>query len=111
MKRLLPDFESDLQTIAERLYSNHAVVMVGAGFSRNASESYPDWNGLGDLFYSLLHPGESKPRGSYWNVMDLADEVAASKGCSELESIVQNRIDDGKLKPSAMQELHKKVDE
>ena len=55
MKRLLPDFERDLQTIAERLYSNHAVVMVGAGFSRNASESYPDWNGLGNLFYSLLH--------------------------------------------------------
>lgn len=104
MKRLPPDFESDLQTIAERLYSNHAVVMVGAGFSRNASESYPDWNGLGDLFYSLLHPGESTPKGNYWNVMDLADEVAASKGRSELESIVQNRIGDGKLKPSALHE-------
>lgn len=104
MKKLPPDFESDLQTIAERLYSNHAVVMVGAGFSRNASESYPDWNGLGDLFYALLHPGEAQPKGNYWNVMDLADEVAASKGRSELESIVQNRIGDGKLKPSALHE-------
>lgn len=105
-KELPKDFESDLKTIAERLYSHHAVVMVGAGFSRNACPEYPTWEGLGNLFYSILNPGEVMPKGHYWNIMDLADELASSKGRSELESVVQNCIKDGASKPS---KLHKRL--
>ena len=43
-----------LNEIAERLFSGHAAVMIGSGFSRNAqpragsSPEFPDWSGLGD---------------------------------------------------------------
>lgn len=103
-ENLPSDFESDLMTIAARLHSNHAVVMVGAGFSKNANASYPDWQALGDIFYSTLHPGENKPSGNYLNIMDLADEVAASKGRATLDEIVKKRIKDGTLPPSKLHE-------
>lgn len=103
-ENLPADFESDLQTIASRLYANHAAVMVGAGFSRNASRGYPDWADLGDIFYSILHPGSHKPKGCYWNIMDLADEVEASKGRAILDAIVQERIKDGTVPPSKLHE-------
>ena len=53
------DFEADvpdsvrpyLNEIAERLWAERAAVMVGAGFSKNAGNGFPDWNQLGDLFY------------------------------------------------------------
>ena len=35
---LPPDFECDLKFIAGRLYERHAAVLVGAGFSCNASK-------------------------------------------------------------------------
>ena len=35
-----------LDEVAERLWSNQAAVMVGAGFSKNASVGFPDWNQL-----------------------------------------------------------------
>ncbi|MBF0407013.1 MAG: hypothetical protein HQM10_06655 [Candidatus Riflebacteria bacterium] len=50
-----------LNEIAERLWSDHAAVMVGAGFSKNAepigtsSSGFPDWNQLGDLFFEKIH--------------------------------------------------------
>ena len=56
-----------LDEIADRLWSKNAVVMVGAGFSRNAkpvgsvSASFPDWSELGDSFFKKLH-GRSQAR-------------------------------------------------
>ena len=101
---LPPDFECDLKFIAGRLYERHAAVLVGAGFSCNASKEYPNWEGLGNLFYSMLHPGETVPEGHFYNIMDLADEVEASFGRPALESVVQERIKDGFIQPSALHE-------
>ena len=39
-----------LNEIADRLWSDRAAVMVGAGFSKNAGDEFPDWNQLGALF-------------------------------------------------------------
>ncbi len=36
-----------LNEIAERLWAERAAVMVGAGFSKNAGNGFPDWNQLG----------------------------------------------------------------
>ena len=50
-----------LDEIADRLWSDNAAVMVGAGFSQNAETvgsttgSLPNWKQLGDLFYRKLH--------------------------------------------------------
>ena len=98
------DLKSDLKVIAQRLYDRHAAVMIGAGFSRNASKDYPCWEGLGNLFYSVLHPDAACPEGHYWNIMDLADEVAASKGRAFLDDLVQRCIKDGTIQPSPIHE-------
>ena len=51
------DIKAYLSEIAERLFSGHAAIMVGAGFSKNAQKSdpskkaFPSWNELGDVFY------------------------------------------------------------
>ena len=50
-----------LTEIAERLFSNHATVMVGSGLSRNARahsdacDDFPDWQELGDVLYAKVH--------------------------------------------------------
>lgn len=50
-----------LYEIAERLWSGHATVMVGAGFSKNAKKSdpskkdFPDWSQLGNILYEKIH--------------------------------------------------------
>jgi hypothetical protein len=55
--------------IAERLWSSHASLMVGAGFSKNAIpihetlKKFSDGKELGDVFYQELHkdnPNDSK---------------------------------------------------
>lgn len=101
-ENLPDDFVSDLNTISSRLYSKHAAVMVGAGFSRNACRDYPDWKQLGDLFYSLLHPGEAKVECRYENIMNLAEEVEACKGRLALDACVQDLIRDGSCPPSQL---------
>ena len=55
------DFLSYIHEIAERLWSGHAAIMVGAGFSKNAKPNsascpeFPGWSQLGDLFYEKIH--------------------------------------------------------
>lgn len=64
----MPDVAPDnvkpyLDEIADRLGSNNAAVMVGAGFSRNAkpvgstSAPFPSWQQLGDIFCRKLDSG------------------------------------------------------
>ena len=77
--RLLPY----LKEIAERLFSGHAAVMVGAGFSRNAKPkdgsgpSFLDWSELADQFYEKLHGEKPSSDSRYLNVLELAAEVKA----------------------------------
>ncbi|MBU0473817.1 MAG: SIR2 family protein [Bacteroidetes bacterium] len=97
--------------IAERLWTGHATIMIGAGFSKNAKKSettkkgFPDWNTLGDVFYEKIH-GNLPLNKSYLNVLKLADEVQAAFGRNTLENILQTEIPDKEYEPS---DLHEKV--
>ena len=101
-----------LNDIAERLYSRHAAVMVGSGFSKNAqprsasSPPFPDWAALGDLFYEKLHGRHPGPEARYGNVPTLAHELEESVGQARFRQTLQAAIPDAHYEPS---ELHKKL--
>jgi len=108
-KSLLPH----LNEIASRLWSGHAAIMVGAGFSKNATpksescKSFPDWNSLGDLFYERTRGDSvSNSNGRYLNVLKLADEVQATLGRPMLHQLLRESIPDEEYEPS---ELHVKL--
>jgi len=101
------------EEIAERLWSGHASVMVGSGFSKNAVQSYnsiqisPEWKELGDIFYKKLTgklPNDKEK--SYLNVLKLANEVEAAFGRDVLNNLLLTNIPDTILQPS---ELHNKL--
>src|SRR5690606_12657925 len=93
------EFEADvpdsirpyLNEIAERLWAERAAVMVGAGFSKNAGNGFPDWNQLGDLFYQKAHGVKPDPaKQKYLNVLRLAEEVQAAIGRPALENLLRS---------------------
>ncbi len=100
-----------LQEIAERLWSGHAAIMVGAGFSKNAKSNgtsemcFPDWSQLGDLFYEKIN-GASPTNSKYLNVLKLADEVQAAIGRPALDQLLRSNIPDKDYEPS---DLHVKL--
>lgn len=92
-----------LNEIAERLWAERAAVMVGAGFSKNAGNGFPDWNQLGDLFYQKAHgvkPDSAKLK--YLNVLRLAEEVQAAIGRPALENLLRSNIPDLNIEPSGL---------
>jgi hypothetical protein len=99
--------------IAEKLWSGHASLMVGAGFSRNAKKSevtakgFPLWNDLGDIFFQKLYSKEpTTAEKSYLDVSKLANEVEAACDRSTLDEILRDEIPDSEYDPS---ELHEKL--
>ncbi|MDE0471507.1 MAG: SIR2 family protein [Ekhidna sp.] len=117
MSKTTPSFVPDnlrpyLNEIAERLFSGHAAVMVGAGFSKNATPNsasgsgFPDWSQLGDIFYEKIHGKKPDNQSKYLNVLKLADEVQAAFGRPALDQILRNAIPDDDYEPSS---LHKKL--
>ncbi|MGE4497545.1 MAG: SIR2 family protein [Deferribacterales bacterium] len=102
-----------LNEIAQRLFNGHAAIMVGSGFSRNASGSYvgartfPDWSQLGDLFYEKIRvPTRNVKEKKYLNILKLAEEVQATFGRAVLEQMIIESVPDIDYSPS---ELHKKL--
>ena len=91
-----------LEEVAERLWSNHAAVMVGAGFSKNASAGFPDWNQLGDIFYEKIHGKKPDDKNRYLDVSKLADEMNAAFGRSALNQVLRETIPDLEHKPSSL---------
>lgn len=97
-----------LNEIAERLFSGHAAVMVGSGFSRNAqprggsSPQFPDWSGLGDLFYERLHHKPPDAGAKYLSVPTLANEVEAALGRPALDRMLSSAIPDQEHEPAAL---------
>lgn len=97
-----------LSEIAERLWSGHAAIMVGAGFSRNARPNskscsgFPDWHQLGDLFYEKTNGGKSDTKGKYLNVLKLADEMQAALGRPALDQTLREAIPDSDYEPSSL---------
>ncbi len=101
-----------LNEIAERLWSGHAAVMVGSGFSKNAKSSvpsakgFPDWNQLGNIFYEKLYGCPPSEKDHYLNVLKLADEVQAAFGRPALDQLIRSEIPDKIYEPSS---LHTKL--
>ena len=102
-----------LDEIANRLWSNNAVVMVGAGFSRNAksvnatSDSFPVWKDLGEKYYKKLHghaPSESNAQ--YLDLLKLAEQVDAAFGRPALNDLLRHAIPDLNYEPS---QLHRQL--
>jgi hypothetical protein len=103
------DIKCYLDEIAERLWSRHATVMVGAGFSRNARKAvvaapnFPNWHDLANHFYRKLHDRPADAETHYLNPLKLADEVQAAFGRPVLDQLLRTHIPDREHEPS---ELH-----
>ena len=82
--------------------------MIGSGFSRNAqprggsSPQFPDWSGLGDLFYEKLHHKRPDAEAKYLSVPTLANEVEAALGRPALDRILSSAIPDQDHEPAAL---------
>ena len=97
-----------LDEIADRLWSNNAAVMVGAGVSRNAkpvgstSASFPSWNELGDSFFKKLHGRSPGEEARYLNLLKLAEQVEAAFGRPALDDFLRREIPDLTYEPSPL---------
>jgi hypothetical protein len=106
--------EPFLDEIAEKLFSGHAAIMVGSGFSRNAvpdgenQPQFPTWAGLGDAFYEKLYASEDEgaknKNKKYLNPLKLALQVEANFGRPTLDKIITDRIPDMYYEPSRLHE-------
>lgn len=100
------DIASCLDEVAERLWSNHATVMVGAGYSKNARKAvasapgFPNWHQLGDYFYQKIYGNKPTAAQHYLNPLKLADEVQAAFGRPVLDQLLLNVIPDKEYEPS-----------
>ena len=102
-----PDLRPSLDTIADRLLSGHAAVMVGAGFSRNAARhgsgpGFPNWSDLGDRFYERLHGRKPEHDRHYLQVPTLAHEIEAAFGRPALNQMLRDAIPDLQHEPSSL---------
>lgn len=101
-----------LKEISDKLFSKHAAIMIGAGFSKNAipnspyTNTFSDWNELGDIFFEKLNGKRPDKNDRYLNVLRLANEIEAVFGRPVLDSILRQSIPDLNYSPS---ELHKKL--
>ena len=66
-----------IKEIAEAMSANHAAVMIGAGFSKNADKIsstdkwFKNWNELSDMFYETVY-GNAGPGKEYNSSLRLA---------------------------------------
>ncbi|MXY26504.1 MAG: hypothetical protein F4Y45_18535 [Acidobacteria bacterium] len=102
-----PALRPYLDAIADRLLSGHAAVMVGAGFSRNAtphgsSIPFPTWSQLGDRFFERLHSHKPDPDRRYLQIPALAHEIDAAFGRPTLNQMLRDAIPDLQHEPSSL---------
>lgn len=85
-------FMDYIREIAEAMSANHAAVMIGAGFSKNADKLsstdkwFKNWNELSDMFYETVY-GNDGPGKEYNSSLRLAQEVEITVGRPKLENI------------------------
>ncbi len=97
-----------LDEIADRLWSNNAAVMVGAGFSRNAKPvdstalPFPSWQELGDIFFRKLHGRSPSEETGYLSLLKLAEQVQAAFGRPVLDDLLRRAIPDLGYEPSPL---------
>lgn len=113
MNQSLPaEILSYFSEIAERLWTGHASIMVGAGFSKNAinvinpSKKSPNWWELGDSFYEKIYGVKPKEEVRYASLLKLAEEYESAYGRSALESFITKNIADNEYEPS---DLHRQL--
>ncbi len=83
-----------LDDLAARLWANKAAVMVGAGFSLNASSEFPIWQKLGDRFYERIHGCSPGDDARYLDILKLAGQVQAMFGRPALDDLLRQAIPD-----------------
>lgn len=94
--------------IKRRLWSGHAVLMVGSGFSKNArpasnpSTDFPDWTEVGDAIYEKLHGIKPDEYSKYLSVPDLAFQMESTLSPSGLKDLLKNTIPDSQFQPSPL---------
>lgn len=101
-----------IKEIADALNNNHAVAMIGAGFSKNAVKTtssdkyFKNWNELSDEFYNLIYKDikNDESKKFYYSSTLLAQEVEISFGRTKLDTILKDSIPDKDYSPS---DLHK----
>ncbi len=97
-----------LDEIADRLWSNNAAVMVGAGFSRNAkpvdatSPFLPSWQQLGNIFFGKLYGRTPGEEARYLSLLKLAEQVQAAFGRPALDDLLRRAIPDLGYEPSPL---------
>jgi len=106
------EFMDYIKEIADALNNNHAVAMIGAGFSKNAVKTtssnkyFKNWNELSDEFYKLIYKDikNDESKKFYYSSTLLAQEVEISFGRTKLDTILKDSIPDKDYSPS---NLHK----
>lgn len=95
-----------IKEIAEALSENHAALMVGAGFSKNAEKiaatekTFLNWNELSDKFYETVYENSNYPGKEYNSPLRLAQEVEITIGRPKLEKIIKEAVPDLEYAPS-----------
>ena len=95
-----------IREIAEALSENHAALMVGAGFSKNAEKiaatekTFLNWNELSDKFYETVYENNNYPGKEYNSPLRLAQEVEITVGRPKLEKIIKDAVPDLEYAPS-----------
>lgn len=105
--------QKSLEIISKHIQENHAAVLVGAGFSRNAIKVSPDvpdsplWGDLAKIFKERLTSSTGKLQDFEGvDPLKLAEYVEIQYGRQELDRLLISGIRDTEYKPSA---LHKKL--
>jgi hypothetical protein len=105
--KISPSLLPHLNEIAKRLWSGHAAIMVGAGFSKNAVplddsvKGFPDWNQLGEIFYEKAR-GRKIGSEKFLSPLKLADEVQASFDRPTLHKLLEDSIPNNEYEPSGL---------
>lgn len=100
--------ERYIEEIGRALAEQHAAVMVGAGFSKNAEKismtgcEFLNWNQLTDLFYERLYGDSEIPGKNYSNSLRLAEEVEIMIGRPALEKLIKEAVPDEDYAPSEL---------
>lgn len=105
--------EMYLEEISEHLRKGRAVVMVGAGFSKNAVKTvatdkrFLDWNELANIFYKKIY-GTTSDKGQdyYLDAVKLASIVESAFGRPVLDQLLLDYLPDEEYEPG---ELHKQL--
>ena len=111
MNTLPSDIQSYFTEIAERLWTRHTSIIIGAGFSKiavntvNPSKSAPVWGQLGDLLYEKIHNRKLGLDVKYLNLLKLAEEYEATFGRSTLDHFIQKNIADSEYEPSSLHKM------